>query len=104
MLEDNHVHEFLGSTKMAGEHEECHNHRFTGISGPSIPVRGSHVHEIRTATDDFMGHRHGMILRTGPATDVGGGRHVHLARGTTTFGDGHTHAFIFATMIERPSS
>ena len=35
--EQRHVHEFLGSTKLAEEEEERHNHRFAGVTGEAIP-------------------------------------------------------------------
>ena len=34
-----HVHEFLGSTKLAELEEAPHNHRFAGVSRKVIPVR-----------------------------------------------------------------
>ncbi|OSB06506.1 YmaF family protein, partial [Clostridium botulinum] len=41
-----HVHEFLGSTRLA----EPHNHRFAGVSGQAIRSGNSHVHRITTNT------------------------------------------------------
>jgi hypothetical protein len=97
-----HVHEFLGSTMISEEREEAHNHRFAGVSGPAIPTGGSHVHRIFTLTDS-TDHIHRIEDTSGPAINVGGGRHVHLVRGRTSFEDGHTHGYIFATLIENPT-
>jgi len=95
-----HVHEFLGSTRISGP--TAHNHRFAGISGPPIPTQNNHVHEIITRTDDAVNHHHSFRLFSGPAINVGNGRHVHFARGETTFVLGHDHRFIFTTLIEEP--
>lgn len=99
-----HVHEFLGSTKLAELREEPHNHRFAGVTGERIRKDDSHIHEILTKTDFFEDHYHGMKLITGLAIPVGKGRHIHFVYGTTTVDDGHDHDFVFATMIESPSS
>lgn len=98
-----HVHEFLGSTKLAEENEERHNHRFAGVSGEVIPIKdGNHIHLINTRTD-FFDHFHNIIkVKTGPAINVGGGKHVHFVKGVTTLNDGHVHNFTFATLIESP--
>lgn len=97
-----HVHEFLGSTRISESGEEAHNHRFAGISGPAIPSGNSHVHRIVTITDN-TDHIHRIEDTTGEAIPVGGGRHVHFVRGVTTFEDGHRHEYIFATLIENPT-
>ena len=97
---EGHVHEFLGSARLAGA--SAHNHRFAGISGPAIPGEGSHVHEIMTRTDAAFGHHHFICLFSGPALNVGGGRHVHFANGRTSLDFAHQHRFIFATLIEEP--
>ncbi len=99
-----HVHEFLGSDKFAEQGNDRHNHRFAGVTGPVIPMGNSHVHAILTNTDFFSNHYHGIDVVTGPAINVGNGKHIHLATGTTTLDDGHIHNFIFATLIENPSS
>lgn len=99
--EQEHVHEFLGSTKIAEKSTDPHNHRFAGVTGEAIYCGGSHVHKIRTTTD-FYDHYHSICTTTGPAVDVGNGKHVHLAKDTTTTNDGHAHDFIFATLIEKP--
>lgn len=96
-----HVHEFEGSTKLAEESEERHNHRFAGVSSEAIPSGSSHVHGIFTNTD-FFDHLHEISMQTGPAIDVGGGKHVHFVEGITTLDDGHVHNFEMATLIERP--
>lgn len=97
-----HNHEFQGSTKLAEEGDERHNHRFAGVSGEAIPTsNGNHKHKIRTTTD-FAGHFHEIETFTGPAVDVGNGKHVHFAQDNTSFDDGHCHRFQFATLIENP--
>ncbi|WP_434293367.1 YmaF family protein [Clostridium botulinum] len=96
-----HVHEFLGSTRLAEIQTEPHNHRFAGVSGEAIRRGNSHVHNIRTNTD-FFDHFHMIDVTTGPAIPVGDGRHVHFVSGVTTCVDGHRHEFIFATLIEAP--
>lgn len=99
--QEGHVHEFLGSTRIAEEGEDAHNHRFAGVTGPAIPDRGSHVHRLFTRTDS-IDHFHIIHEFTGEAIPVGNGRHVHFVRGRTTTVDGHSHRFIFATLIENP--
>ena len=99
--EQRHVHEFLDSTKLAEQGDERHNHRFAGVTGEAIPFNGSHIHKILTNTD-FFDHFHVIKVKTGPAQNVGKGKHVHLVTGTTTFVDGHVHDFIFTTQIESP--
>lgn len=96
-----HVHEFTGSTRLAELEEDPHNHRFAGVSGQAIPVRGSHVHEIISRTD-FFDHFHVIRVITGPAIPVGNGRHVHFVRAVTSVNDQHRHRLIFATLIESP--
>ena len=97
-----HVHEFLGSTKLAELQEDPHNHRFAGVSGEVIPVGNSHIHEIFTRTDFYEDHFHKILVRTGPAICVGDGKHVHFVAGQTTEAEGHVHEFVFATLIENP--
>lgn len=98
-----HVHEFLGSTRLAeiDDPEDVHNHRFAGVSGEAIRRGNSHVHKINTNTD-FFDHFHMIKVTTGPAIPVGNGRHVHFVYGVTTCNDGHMHKFIFATLIDSP--
>ncbi len=96
-----HVHEFLGSTKLAEEEEERHNHRFAGVTTEEVPMNCSHVHGFSGNTD-FFDHHHEIPGLTDIAVDVGDHKHVHFARGVTTEDDGHVHAFQFATLIESP--
>ncbi|APQ74068.1 YmaF family protein [Clostridium botulinum] len=96
-----HVHEFLGSTRLAEIQTEPHNHRFAGVSGQAIRSGNSHVHRITTNTD-FFNHFYMINVLSGPAIPVGNGRHVHFVSGVTSFNDGHRHEFIFATLIEAP--
>jgi len=96
-----HVHEFLGSTKLAEEGEDRHNHRFAGVTSQVIPQGDSHVHAILTNTD-FLDHHHEIGVTTGLARPVGDGKHVHFAESVTTLDDGHFHKFQFATLIESP--
>jgi hypothetical protein len=98
---EQHNHEFTGSTRIAERFEDPHNHRFSGVSGRAISYGRSHVHEIFTRTDSF-GHIHFIRVYTGEAIPVGNGKHVHFARGSTSFNDGHLHRYNFATLIENP--
>ena len=96
-----HVHEFLGSTRLAEEGEERHNHRFVGVTSQMIPLLGgNHIHGLCTNTD-FFDHHHEIAIQTGPAIPVGDDKHVHFVEGTTTLDDGHVHSFVFATLIKR---
>ncbi|RAV19974.1 YmaF family protein [Paenibacillus contaminans] len=98
-----HVHEFEGSTKLAEEGEDRHNHRFAGVTGQAIRVGKSHVHEIDLTNTDFLDHFHNLKkIRTGPAIPVGNGKHVHFVSGQTTINDEHRHPFNFATLIQKP--
>jgi len=98
-----HVHEFEGSTKLAEQGEDRHNHRFAGVTGQVIRVGKSHVHEIDLTRTDFLNHFHKLKrIRTGLAIPVGNGKHVHFVKGTTTLNDGHVHPFNFATLIQKP--
>ena len=96
-----HVHEFLGSTKLAEEEEERHNHRFAGVTTEEIPVHCSHVHGF-SVNSDFFDHHHEVTGLTELAVEVGDHKHVHFAEGTTTENDDHVHEFQFATLIESP--
>jgi hypothetical protein len=97
-----HTHEFESSTKLAEEGDDRHNHRFAGVSSEVIPISGkNHKHTIFTLTD-FFGHLHEVTIETGPAIDVGHGKHVHFASGETTLNDGHLHEYAFNTLIEAP--
>jgi len=98
-----HVHEFLGSVKIAEPQEDPHNHRFAGVTGEAIRIPGEgHFHKLETNTDFYEEHFHIVCDKTGPAIPVGDGRHVHFVEGETTVNDGHRHEFLFATLIENP--
>ena len=97
-----HVHEYLGSVKLEEDGEDRHTHRFAGISGEMIPIRGSHIHKIKTHTDYYNDHFHDVEILMGPAVDVGGGKHIHFVGGWTAYEDQHRHNFAFATLIESP--
>lgn len=99
-----HVHEFLGSTRLAGSRKEEHNHRFAGVTSGAIPLPGgNHKHVIFANTDFTIDHLHEIAIETGPAIDVGGNKHVHMAVGNTTVDAGHSHSLIVATLIEDPT-
>lgn len=98
---NSHVHEFTGSTRL-NTVGPPHNHRFAGVSGAAIPRGNSHVHLIRTNTDNTT-HFHQINVYSGPAISVGNGRHVHFVSGNTSFVFGHDHNFINATLIEQPN-
>ena len=97
-----HVHEYLGSTRIAEANEDPHNHRFAGVTSEVIPCGDSHVHRLLGNSDFYEDHHHEVGAKTGPAIPVGDGRHVHFVYGRTTCNDGHIHKFIFATLIENP--
>ncbi len=101
-FQEAHVHEFEGSTKLAEEQEERHNHRFAGVSSEAIPFNDNHVHGIFTNTDFFENHHHQMVAVSGPAIDVGNGKHIHFAEFITSLNDGHFHEFQFASLIQDP--
>ncbi|WP_341876189.1 YmaF family protein [Defluviitalea saccharophila] len=97
-----HVHEFVGSV-MVAEGVEPHTHRFAGVTSEVIPLPcGGHKHALYTNTDFYEKHYHEVAAETGPAICVGDGRHIHYVNATTTLNAGHTHDFIFATLIENP--
>ncbi|MGX9135021.1 YmaF family protein [Rummeliibacillus sp. JY-2-4R] len=96
-----HVHEFEASTKLAEEGEDRHNHCFAGVTSEVIPRGDSHVHVLLTNTD-FLDHHHEVGIETGPAIDVGDGKHMQFVSGTTTLDDGHIHELEFATLIQQP--
>lgn len=96
-----HVHEFEGSTMLAEECDERHNHRFAGVTSELIPLPSDHVHGFFTNTD-FFDHHHEVVGLTGPAIDVGNNKHVHFVNFFTTLDDGHVHQYIFATLILSP--
>ncbi|MBB6217955.1 hypothetical protein HNQ80_004092 [Anaerosolibacter carboniphilus] len=98
-----HTHEFLGSTKLADEGDNRHNHRFAGVTSEIIPLpEGDHKHALFANTDFYENHLHELAAETGPAINIGNGKHVHLIVDITTLEDGHFHETIFATLIENP--
>ena len=99
-FDQGHVHEFEGSTRLAEEQNERHNHRFAGVTGEAIPTgSGKHKHEFCGNTDFFEDHHHMIKGCTGPDINVGGGKHVHFVDSCTTVVDNHKHHFQFATLI-----
>ena len=99
----NHVHEILGSTDFETNNGDCHNHRFATVSGEAIETCKSHIHEVTFRTDFADGHYHEFCGKTGEATDVGGGKHVHYLKDVTGTEDGHKHKFQVATLIDSPT-
>mgnify|MGYP000948054728 CR=1 FL=1 len=98
-----HVHEFLGSTRIAEEKSDAHNHRFAGVTSEVIPLSGgNHKHGFFVNTDFYEDHLHELSGVTGPAIFVDCNRHVHFAKVLTTVDDDHFHEAIFATLIEDP--
>ncbi len=97
-----HVHEYLGSTRIAEENEDPHNHRFAGVTSEVILCGNSHVHRLLGNTDFYEDHHHEVGATTGLAIPVGEGRHIHFVSGRTTLDDCHFHEFIFATLINNP--
>lgn len=61
-----HVHEFYGSTELdapQGRTDLLHNHRFAGMSGPTIQTAQGHIHEIVTGTDFYFNHYHCSLIK-----------------------------------------
>ena len=97
-----HDHVFLGSTRLAElDSYDDHNHRFAGVSSPAIPVKGGHVHKVKSRTD-FFDHFHEFEATSGLQIPVGEGKHVHFVKAKTNVVDDHCHELIFATLIEAP--
>jgi hypothetical protein len=60
-----HLHEFEGSTKLAEQGADRHNHRFAGVTGQVIPVgNGKHVHFVKGMTTLNDGHVHQFNFAT----------------------------------------
>lgn len=100
-----HVHEIVGSVRLAELGEDPHNHRFAGVTDEMIHVPGGHIHKFQSKTDFYEDHFHLICVRTGPAVRVGEGedaRHVHFIDSKTVVEEGHFHEFITATLIENP--
>ncbi len=97
-----HVHEVLGSVRVAELREDPHNHRFAGVSGEAILMPGGHVHEVCIRTDFYEDHYHIITAKSGPAIPVSGNRHVHFLEGVTSAEDGHCHMLLAASLIDNP--
>lgn len=100
-----HVHEVLGSVRLAELKEDPHNHRFAGVTDEVIWVPCGHIHRLRTKTDFYEDHFHLICVRTGLQVEAGEGkdaRHVHFIDSVTEVEDGHDHEFIAATLINNP--
>ena len=98
-----HVHEFELSTIDAQNNNCRHNHRYAGITSEVIPLPcGQHKHAILTSTDS-NGHHHEIGIETGPAIEVGKGKHIHFVFGETTLDEFHFHRFQFTTEIQNPT-
>lgn len=107
--EQSHVHEVVGSVRLAELGEDPHNHRFAGVTDEVIPVPcgapGEHIHRFFTKTDFYENHFHPICVKTGVNVSVGEGedaRHVHFIDSVTGVEDGHFHEFIVATLIQNP--
>jgi len=96
-----HNHEIVGSVEIAEPQEDPHNHRFATVSGEAIPLRESHIHEVKFTTDFYENHFHEFRGKTGPAIKVGD-RHVHFLESVTEVSDGHVHDFRVGTLIDNP--
>ena len=95
------VHEFQGSTMLAEECNDRHNHRFAGVTSQQVPFGADHVHTFLVNTD-FLDHHHEVGGITGQPIPVDNGKHIHFVDFFTTMDDGHFHEFQFATLIDRP--
>jgi hypothetical protein len=95
-----HVHEFEASTRLAEEGNERHNHRTAGVTGEAIPIgNGRHKHDFCSNTDFFVDHHHLVRSCTGPDISVGDGKHVHFVDTFTNVVENHKHRIQFATLI-----
>jgi hypothetical protein len=102
---ETHVHEVIGSVRLAGLNNDLHNHRFTGITDEEIPIIGGHIHKLYITTDFYDNHFHSINVKTGPAiavSDDQNARHVHFIDADTDIEDLHFHGLTVATMIENP--
>ena len=100
-----HVHEVLGSVRLAELGEDPHNHRFAGVTEEVIMVPGGHIHRFIAKTDFYEDHFHPICITTGLQVPVGSGdnrRHVHPIDARTELEDGHFHRLIAATLIDNP--
>lgn len=100
-----HVHEVVGSVRLAELGEDPHNHRFAGVTEEVVMVPGGHYHRFLAKTDFYEDHFHPICVVTGLQVEVGCGddrRHVHFIDANTQREDGHFHQFIAATLIDNP--
>lgn len=97
-----HVHEVLGSVRLAELNEDPHNHRFAGVTEEIILVPGGHIHRFISKTDFYEDHFHPICVTTGLQIPVGDERHVHFIDARTEAEDGHIHRFIASTLIDNP--
>lgn len=100
-----HVHEIVGSVRLAELGEDPHNHRFAGVTEQVIEVPGGHIHKFIAKTDFYEDHFHPICVTTGlqvPVGDCDNKRHVHFIDDATEVEEGHFHEFIAATLIEDP--
>ncbi|MBS5931696.1 MAG: YmaF family protein [Clostridiales bacterium] len=103
--EQTHVHEVLGSVRLAELRKDPHNHRFAGVTEEVMEVPGGHIHKFFTKTDFYEDHFHPICVKTGLQVIVGTGdnaRHVHFIDSQTEVEDNHCHKFIGATLIDNP--
>ena len=102
--EQRHVHEVLGSVKIAEANVDPHNHRFAGMTGEAIPICNgkNHVHKLITTTDFYEDHFHNIKVWVGKAIPVSNDRHVHFVYAQTEVSEGHFHIFRVATLIDDP--
>lgn len=100
-----HVHEVVGSVRLAELTEDPHNHRFAGVTEEKIDIPGGHIHIFKTKTDFYEDHFHPICVKTKLQVLVGEGedtRHVHFIDDETDVVDCHFHKFIAATLIDNP--
>jgi len=96
----NHVHDYSGRTRLAGE--KLHDHGFSYVTGKGIPVgSGRHVHRYMNKTTFDLEHNHRMMGTTGIDISVPGGGHVHNEKSVTSFSHGHRHGVKFTSSVER---
>jgi hypothetical protein len=101
--EQTHVHEVLGSVRIAEAATDPHNHRFAVVSCEVIPIGTcDHAHEVKFRTDFYEDHFHEFTGRTQGAIPVGDGRHVHFLDSVTEESERHRHKFRVATLINDP--
>lgn len=97
-----HTHEYSAVCAYAAENFPQHNHRFTGLSGPSLPEGRSHVHMVESRSDYAGRHFHSISAKSGPALYVCENKHIHLVTCVTSEYSGHNHQIIFTTSVNDP--